>query len=77
MAKLNGATACRHIVSRDPAARVILISGWTPPYDPRESGAIGVLSKPVDLAQLEKALNQAKQLLPLTPAPVRSPNSLS
>ena len=64
MAKLNGATACRHIVSRDPAARIILVSAWSPPNDPRESGAIAVLSKPVDLDQLEKALNQAKQMLP-------------
>src|SRR3954465_663394 len=62
MAKLNGATACRHIVSRDPAARVILISAWSPPNDPKEFGAIAVLSKPFDLDQLEKALNQAKLL---------------
>jgi two-component system chemotaxis response regulator CheY len=77
MAKLNGATACRHIVSRDPAARVILISAWSPPNNPSESGAIAVLSKPVDLEQLEKALNQAKQMLPLAAAPVRSQSSLS
>jgi len=63
MAKLNGATACRHIVSRDPAARVILISAWAPPTNPRESGAIAILSKPVDLPQLEKVLRQAAQLL--------------
>jgi two-component system chemotaxis response regulator CheY len=63
MAKLNGATACRHIVSRDPAARVILISAWSPPTDPRESGAMAILSKPVELTQLEKALRQAAQLM--------------
>ena len=63
MAKLNGATACRHIVSRDPAARVILISAWSPPTHPSESGAMAILSKPVDLGQLEKALRQAAQLL--------------
>ena len=77
MAKLNGATACRHIVSRDPAARVILISAWSPPNDPKESGAIAVLSKPVDLNQLEKVLNQAKLLLPLAPTPVSCKASLS
>ena len=77
MAKLNGATACRHIVSRDPSARVILISAWSPPHNPSESGAIAVLSKPVDLEQLEKVLNQAKQMLPLATAPIRSQSSLS
>jgi two-component system chemotaxis response regulator CheY len=77
MAKLNGATACRHIVSRDPSARVILISAWSPPNDPKESGAIAVLAKPVDLDQLEKALNQAKLLLPLAPASTPSHPSLS
>ena len=63
MAKLNGATACRHIVSRDPAARVVLISAWSPPTDPRESGAMAILPKPVDLQQLEKVLHQAAQML--------------
>src|SRR3954467_3571643 len=77
MAKLNGATACRHIVSRDPAARVILISAWSPPNDPKESGAIAVLAKPVDLDQLEKALNQAKLLLPLASTATPSRSSLS
>lgn len=67
MTKLNGATACRHIVSRDPAARVILISAWSPPTNPRESGAMAILSKPVDLPHLEKVLRQAAQLLALQP----------
>ena len=30
MAKLNGATACRNIVAKDSAARVILVSAWSP-----------------------------------------------
>lgn len=30
MARLNGATACRNILAKDPAARVILISAWSP-----------------------------------------------
>ncbi|HEV2804594.1 MAG TPA: response regulator [Chthoniobacterales bacterium] len=64
MAKLNGATACRNIVSKDPAARVILVSAWSPGYDLRESGAMAVLSKPVDLERLEKALDEAAQMLP-------------
>jgi two-component system chemotaxis response regulator CheY len=63
MAKLNGATACRHIVSRDPAARVILVSGWSPTDHPEDSGAIAILPKPVDVALLEKALGDAARSL--------------
>ena len=57
MGKLNGATACRNIVSKDPSARVILVSAWSPTEHPEDSGAIAILSKPVDLIQLEKILN--------------------
>lgn len=64
MAKLNGATACRNIVAKDPAARVILVSAWSPASDLTDSGAIAVLSKPVDLEKLEAALDSASQHLP-------------
>ena len=64
MAKLNGATACRNILAKDPAARIILVSAWAPDYDlAAESGAISVLSKPVDLPRLEAALSDAAQML--------------
>jgi two-component system chemotaxis response regulator CheY len=63
MAKLNGATACRNIVAKDPAARVILVSAWSPASDLSDSGAIAVLSKPVDLEKLEAALDNASQHL--------------
>ena len=64
MAKLNGATACRNILARDPAARVILVSGWAPDYDlAAEYGAISVLSKPVDRQRLKTALADAAQML--------------
>jgi len=64
MAKLNGATACRNILAKDPAARIILVSAWTPDYDlAAESGAISVLSKPVDLQRLEAVLAEAAQML--------------
>jgi len=59
MAKLNGATACRNIVSKDPAAKVILVSGWSPTQHPEDSGAIAVLTKPVDLDRLEQVLDDA------------------
>ena len=59
MAKLNGGTACRNIVAKHPAARVILVSGWVHLKDVDQSGAVGILSKPVDMYQLEHALNNA------------------
>jgi two-component system chemotaxis response regulator CheY len=59
MSKLNGGTACRNILAKDPAARVILVSGWSPLRELDDSGAISVLSKPVDIGQLEQALNSA------------------
>ena len=63
MAKLNGATACRNILARHPAARVILVSAWSPASDLSDSGAIAVLSKPVDLEKLQAALDDASQHL--------------
>ena len=59
MAKLNGGTACRNILAKDPSARVILVSGWAHLQDVDQSGAVGVLPKPVDIDQLDYALNQA------------------
>jgi two-component system chemotaxis response regulator CheY len=61
MPKLNGATACRNILAKDPNARVILVSGWAPLTELRDSGAVAVLSKPVRLGPLEQALNAAVQ----------------
>ena len=59
MSKLNGATACRNILARDPLARVILLSGWSPITDLKKSGAVAVLTKPVDLDSLAFALQAA------------------
>ena len=65
MPKLNGATACRNILSKDPRARIILVSGWAPTDDANGSGAIAILPKPLDLARLEAALHDvAKTLRP-------------
>ena len=63
MAKLNGATACRNILAKHPGARVILVSGLSSLTDMGDFGAIAVLSKPVDLEQLETALDHASQHL--------------
>ena len=59
MPKLNGATACRNILSRNPEARIILVSGWSPSDDLSEMGAVTILAKPVRLERLEAALNAA------------------
>jgi len=59
MAKLNGATACRNILAKDPTARIILVSGMPKVAELADSGAIAVLSKPVALEILEAALNSA------------------
>src|SRR3954451_18792037 len=57
MSKLNGATACRNILAKDPSARVILVSGWSHLEDLAYAGAVRVLAKPVDIGALEFALN--------------------
>ena len=56
MPRLNGATACRNILARDPAARIILISGTDLTKEIAESGAVAILAKPVRLDQLYTAL---------------------
>jgi CheY-like chemotaxis protein len=57
MPHLNGATACRNILSRYPAAHVILVSGVVGAEELSHSGAIAVLSKPIDLARLKVLLS--------------------
>src|SRR5882724_13590889 len=52
MPKLNGATACRNILAKDPNARVILISGLSQLSDVVESGAVAVLTKPIPIGRL-------------------------
>jgi two-component system chemotaxis response regulator CheY len=61
MPKLNGITACRYILAKDPKARVILISGWSAPVEPEASGAVAILAKPVALPTLEAAIDAAMQ----------------
>jgi len=64
MPKLNGVTACRNIVSKDPAARVILVTAWSPSDDASASGAIAILPKPVDLQRLSATLQSIAATLP-------------
>ncbi len=69
MPKLNGATACRNIVAKDPTAHVILVSGWSPANGiVSDSGALTLLPKPVDLDDLATALNTVAQNLQFQPA---------
>ena len=68
MPKLNGATACRNILSKDPAARIILVSAWSPSDEASASGAIAILPKPVDFERLNATLQAVAQMLP-PPAP--------
>ena len=57
MPKFNGAVACRNIVAKHPAARVILVSGS--PQEIADSGAVAMLLKPIHLDQLYAALYDA------------------
>ena len=74
MSKLNGVTACRNILAKDPAARIILVSGvMSPLTELSGSGAVAVLSKPIRLDRLEQALYDAVQQPPVWPEPAASP----
>jgi CheY-like chemotaxis protein len=59
MQKLNGLTACRNILSNNPAARIIFVSAIALDLDlsPRFSGAVAVLPKPVTAPQLKEVLD--------------------
>ena len=59
MPKLNGVTACRNILAKDPAARIILVSAWSPSEEMVRVGALAILAKPVQLERLEAALKSA------------------
>jgi two-component system chemotaxis response regulator CheY len=63
MPRLNGATACRNILARDPAARIILVSGWSPSYETDNSGAVAHLAKPVRLERLQAMLDAVERTL--------------
>lgn len=75
MARLNGATACRNILAKDPSARVIIISGLPEAIDASGAGAFAVLNKPVALGILDATLNAAlesKRLLMSPPAEMQA-----
>lgn len=59
MPRLNGATACRMIVSKEPTARIIIVSGAPVNHAMKDSGALAIIPKPVDLDRLYNALYDA------------------
>ena len=65
MPKLNGTTALRNILSKDPAARVILVTGWSLADEANASGALAILLKPIDLERLNATLQAVAQTLPV------------
>lgn len=68
MPRLNGLTLCRHILSRHPDVRIILLSGALGIESPflAESGATAFLAKPVKLAELQRVFTEVTR--DLTPA---------
>ena len=60
MAKLNGLTACRNILSSDPDGRIVFLTGIGEAADlaPNASGAVRVLQKPIKSEQLQELLEE-------------------
>ena len=76
MARLNGLTACRNILSDDPDGCVLFLSGFGERSDltPESSGALAVLQKPISRVCLEQVLQAAAaRRHPGTPAQDRQP----
>ena len=69
MPRLNGVTASRMILAKDPAARIVIVSAATPAAQLADSGAIAILPKPVDLDRLYAALYAAAPRRPEPPDP--------
>ena len=70
--RLNGATASRMILAKDPAARIVIVSAAaTPAAQLADSGALAILPKPVELDRLYAALYDAapRPNWPPDPAP--------
>lgn len=63
MGGLNGLTACRNILAKHPAARIVLVSGALGPEDLSwaRCGAAAILQKPVTLEDLQAVLASASR----------------
>ena len=77
MSRLNGVTACRNILAKDPTARIILVSGAIGPKElsVSHSGAIAILQKPISVAQIQEVLDTiaSHETLPLFGETIRPP----
>src|SRR5438477_10040608 len=56
MARLNGGTACRYILTEDPDARIVFVSSRAA-AEVADLGVVAVLHKLVDLKELVRLLN--------------------
>ena len=58
--RLNGFTVCRALLSRDPSAKVVLISGAREQWHPsmKNCGASGYLQKPLIFDELREVLDR-------------------
>jgi len=61
MARLNGLTACRNILSEDPQGCILFLSGLRERKEliPETSGALAVLPKPISRDRLQQVLTDA------------------
>lgn len=73
MPRLNGATACKMILSKDPDARIILVTALLQTELIADAGAVAILPKPVDLDRLYSALYDAGRRPPSTDAEADAP----
>ena len=67
--RLNGATAARMILAKDPGARIVLVTAASPAGQLADSGVIAILAKPVELDKLYGALYDAAPRPPDRPEP--------
>ncbi len=68
MPRLNGVTACRHILSQNPAARIVIISGHVGQLHLAGTGAIASLAKPFGPGEINDLLKNLDTLVPLQAA---------
>jgi CheY-like chemotaxis protein len=59
MPRLNGATASRMILSKNPEAKIVIVTGAADAAEQANIGAFAILRKPVDLDKLYGALYDA------------------
>ena len=77
MPQFNGVTACRHILSKQPGARIVVISGDTQQILDRaagESGAVGALRKPFSSSELATLLEGLTSAVVPDPGAIVRPN---